>query len=291
MAFFQQLSKRERYIFIGTVIAVVLLILYQCAYKPLDERLADAQKARDRSREDLRAMNSRIEEQAQLTPKWRQMLGGGLKSDVEGAEGQVLHAINEWAQACRVKLTTLRPDRGTDASSNLTSKKRLPEIAFHVTGEGNMESMARLLWRMQSATMPIRVTSISVNANKEGMDSLSFKLELTTIYAPSHRSESQPAPAPGGAGVSPASSSRAAAVPAAREAVAPPASSSAPSSRGQREDGRGEASQPTPASGPGSQPASAPQPLLASQPSEAGQPSTDSQPSGATRPAATEGGQ
>ncbi len=220
MVFFEQLSKRERLIFIGTAIAIVLLILDQFAYNPLCDSLAGAQAARDKCREDLRGIHSNMEKQTQLAPKWRQMLQSGLKSDPEEAESQVLHALHQWAQDCRVKLTMLRSDRGQESASNSPSKKRLPEIAFHATGEGNLESLARLLWRMQSATMPIRVTKVQVNTPKEGIDNLSFQMDLSTIYAPSPRSQSQPAAAPAsgpasatsaassGTGVPPVSSSR-----------------------------------------------------------------------------------
>jgi hypothetical protein len=194
MLFFEQLSKRERYIFIGTAVVLVLLILDQFVYNPLSDRLAQAQESRDKSREALRAINSELEKQTQLAPKWRQMLDSGLKSDPEEAESQVMHALHEWAQDCHVKLTKIGPDRRQETASNAPGKKRLPEISFQVTGEGNMESLARLLWRMQSATMPIRVTSVKANASKEGIDYLSFKLDLSTIYAPSPRSTAQPAP-------------------------------------------------------------------------------------------------
>jgi hypothetical protein len=200
---FQQLSKRERSIFIGAAAAVVLLILYQFAYNPLCDQLADAQTKRDKCREALGAMKLEVGQQAQLAPKWRQMLDSGLKSDAQEAESQVLHALDDWAQQCRVKLSVMRSDRGQENAAN-AGKKRLPEIALHATGEGTMESMGRLLWRMQSATMPIRVTKMQANTPKEGMDYLSFTLDLSTIYAPAPRSASQPA---GGAGTGPVSSS------------------------------------------------------------------------------------
>lgn len=224
MLFFEQLSKRERYVFIGTTIVVVLLILDQFVYNPLSDRLAQAQESRDKSREALRAINSELEKQTQLAPKWRQMLESGLKSDPEEAESQVMHALHEWAQDCHVKLTKIGPDRRQDTASNAPGKKRLPEISFQVTGEGNMESLARLLWRMQSATMPIRVTSVQANASKEGIDYLSFKLDLSTIYAPSPGSASHPVVGPA---VSPVSSSSVSP----RGPSAPPTLTSSPASQ------------------------------------------------------------
>ncbi len=176
------LSRRERYVLIATAAVVAVLALDRLAVSPLLARRAKTGAERDRLVSERDRANVLLARREQLAPRWRQMEATGLKSDAGEAESQILHAIRDWAEEAGVSLSLLKPDR-------LAEKSRLPEIAFQASGTGKMGSVARLLWRVQTATIPIKVTEIQLSARKEGVDDLSFQMRISTLYAPSRTAQ------------------------------------------------------------------------------------------------------
>jgi hypothetical protein len=112
-----------------------------------------------------------------------------MKSDPVEAESQVSHAIYTWAQEAGLTLTLVKPER-------VMEKTKLPEIVFQATGTGTMSSIARLLWQVQTATIPVKVNDVSVSARKEGTDDLAVVLHISTIYAPAQAQPAEAATAP-----------------------------------------------------------------------------------------------
>jgi hypothetical protein len=184
------LSERERYIVLGTVLAVVALALDHFALTPLLAGRSEADNRKKALVAEMSRARSTLKLSQGLKPRWREMVQAGIKSEPAEAESQVLHAIRDWAEESGAALSLLKPDRQTD-------KTRLPEISFQASGAGNMKALARLLWRIQSAAIPIKVTKVQVSARKEGSDDLSFQLNLSTVYSPS-----RPAPATAASGPS-----------------------------------------------------------------------------------------
>ena len=171
------LSKRERYVFLGTLIAVGALALDRFALSPLlDQRSATKTQSASLARQLARAQGL-MEHRDRAAPKWREMIQAGMKNDPAEARSQVLHAVRNWAEASGVALSLLKPER-------LTEKKQLPEIVFQASGTGTLSAVAKLLWRMQTATIPVKITEMQIGARKEGMDNLSFQLRISTVYAP-----------------------------------------------------------------------------------------------------------
>ncbi|HOF19029.1 MAG TPA: hypothetical protein PK082_08970 [Phycisphaerae bacterium] len=179
------LSKRERYVLIGTCVAVGALALDRFVVTPLLDRRSEAETQRTNLTRKINQARTLIERQRLLTPRWQEMLRTGMKSDPAESESQVLHALRNWAEECGITLSLLKPER-------LTEKSRLPQIAFQASGTGNMNAVARLLWRIQTAKSPLCATEVQISARKEGSDDLSFQLRLSTVYSPSQPAKPVP---------------------------------------------------------------------------------------------------
>jgi hypothetical protein len=171
------LSKRERFILIGTLAALGVLALDRFGLSVLLDRRAAAAARRNSLASELSQAQGLMAHHRLLAPRWEEMTRSGLKDDSGDAESQVLHAIRDWAEEAKLSLSLLRPER-------LTAKTRLPGIAFQAAGTGTMGGLSRLLWRIQSASIPIKVTEVQVSTRKEGTDDLSFQLRLSTVYSP-----------------------------------------------------------------------------------------------------------
>jgi hypothetical protein len=187
------ISKREKLVFIGTVLALSLLALDRLAISPLLAAMQATQQTRERLITDNLHTEGLLAQSRQLTPRWQAMVRAGLKQDRGEAENQVQHAILDWVHETAPGQAAAKLTRLT--TNNLSEKTRLPEIAFQVDGTGSLWAVTRLLWHLENADIPVRTTEVQVSA-KEGSSDLIFHLGLSTVYVPPPTS--QPASAPGG---------------------------------------------------------------------------------------------
>ncbi|MCY2931854.1 MAG: GspMb/PilO family protein [Planctomycetota bacterium] len=171
------LSKRETTIFAVAAVVVVAAMGNYLVVSPLLGAREDAQVRRRGLATKLRRAKATLEENRLLAPRWQEMTGAGIKNQDDEAVSQVLHAMRDWADGAGVSLSLLQRERQTE-------KTPLPTIAFQAAGTGTMESVSKLLWRMQNATIPVRVTELQVWARTEGTDDLSIQMRLSTVYLP-----------------------------------------------------------------------------------------------------------
>jgi hypothetical protein len=169
------LSKRERYIVIGVAIAVAALALDYFALTPIWDGLSMAQNRKQSLEKDLNKAKTILAQRQQFSPQWQGWLRTGIQSDAFEAESQVYQSIHNWAQESGVTIAQVKSDRSTE-------KTLLPEISFTTVGMGTMDAISRLLYRVQNATIPIRITEMTLASRKDGVDDLSMTLRLSTVY-------------------------------------------------------------------------------------------------------------
>ena len=168
------LSPRERTIALVVGAAAGLFLLDAVAITPYwttREALAKSIRDADTKLNDAHVLGKRRKE---LGDVWRKMNAGGLKSDVVEAESQLFHALREWTQESGLNFSSSKPERAT-------SEGKFTQINTQVSGSGPQASVAKLLWRLETATIPIRVTEMNVNARREGNDELQVQLGVSTL--------------------------------------------------------------------------------------------------------------
>ncbi len=186
------LSPRERNILVLALTAAAILVLFGIIspYQDWRDGVKDQQKAlQTRVREDRDV----IELRARTAGQWKEMVQPGIKNDPAEAESQLQRAFDDWASQSGFDLRLRKPQRSAE-------KTRLPEIKFQEQGTGTMKSLAGLLWKIQTAGIPIKVTELAVDSHKEGQDDLTIKFGLSTVYTlhPVFPPSSGPAVASGG---------------------------------------------------------------------------------------------
>jgi hypothetical protein len=168
------LSKREKYIAIGVAIAVVVLALDQLVFEPLFAQLKAIQNQRTDAVAKMDAANDLFARQRKLRVVWKKMQSGGLKADASSAESQAMHAILDWTATSGVQLTALKPERSM-------TQGQFQVISFHVTATGSMATVSRLLWAIETASIPVRVNDVQITPQPEGTDHLSVQLSVSTL--------------------------------------------------------------------------------------------------------------
>ena len=93
-----------------------------------------------------------------LRARWDDMQMRSLASNESIAESDVLTAVSRWTNTSRLVVTSLRP-RWLDGGDD----HKLLEI--RATGQGDMESIARFLYELESDALAVRLQEIEM---KEG---------------------------------------------------------------------------------------------------------------------------
>jgi Tfp pilus assembly protein PilO len=102
------------------------------------------------------------------------MLSDGLRSDAE-VESRILGALREWSGAAGLALSSIRPER-------VSSEKGLQEMILSVAGKGTLDSVARFVWQVETASLPVKIKDMQLGSSSESGDSMSLQLHLSALY-------------------------------------------------------------------------------------------------------------
>ena len=168
------LTKRERYIAIVTGALVGVLLLYFIVIGPYIDRRGQIKAEVEAAMNDKEKADLLFRQQIKMRHVWKEMIDGGLSVSQSDAESQLQLALNDWSRDCGVTVSKLKDER-----SVLDGK--FVQIGFHLTGTGPLATISNLLWRVETTTMPLRVSEIQVTPLKEGIDELQLELSLSTL--------------------------------------------------------------------------------------------------------------
>ncbi|MDB5172411.1 MAG: hypothetical protein JWO87_873 [Phycisphaerales bacterium] len=188
-------SKREQQLGIIVGVAVALAAGYYFVVKPYTDRLATVSGQQKDTEEKLKAARTLFEQRIELRTQFKKMVAGGLKSDRSEADSQVQHALRDWSQECGLRTLSVKPERET-------TERNFLALSFHLTGSGSQASIAKLIWAIETAPMPMRVDEVQLSPQKEGMDDLQLQLTVSTLCLnpEADRTVQIDAPKPAGSG-------------------------------------------------------------------------------------------
>jgi len=168
------LSKREKYIALATIVAVIVLGLDYYLLTPFLDRRAELRTEKQNLLAEFSRARALFARRKLLTPEWRRMTGSGISSDPVEADAQVLNRVREWFQQSELNITSLKPERTSDREEPL-------EIAFQVAGTGPMRSVARFLWLLETSPLPVKIKHLQIGSRKEGVDDLTVQLRISAL--------------------------------------------------------------------------------------------------------------
>ena len=169
------LSKRERFIGIVTGSLLGFVGLQHFIVGPmLDQRASLAAQIKVTEGE-LKKHTDKIDLSRRANSNWA-TLAPKVFSNASDAESQVLHSVRDWAAEAGVNIASINPQRGEP-------EKDFVKLTFRATGTGQMGQIGRFLNRVQSASIPVRITDLSISSrSREGVDDLSISVAISTIY-------------------------------------------------------------------------------------------------------------
>jgi len=185
------LSKRERIIAVVAAVAFAALVLDHYALTPLLESGALMEARRAAATAKLQQSITLFRRQKAMSRRWNEMIEGGLMSDPAEAEGQVLHALQGWANEAGLVVTSMKPERAPTSGE-------LPEITVQISGTGPMRAVSRFLYQVQTARFPLRIRDMQLGTRQEGADDLTLQLRVSTLYLSETALSARPAGKPRG---------------------------------------------------------------------------------------------
>jgi hypothetical protein len=167
------LSKRERFISIAVVVAAAALLLDGLVLSPyLNWRSSLAAQCKAQAALLDNARHS-LEKEKQL----RQTLAGmdaSMTSDSSAAEGQLHHLVHDWEQQAAVTNASFERLRTIEEHG-------LVHLTYHVAADGNTAAVAMLLYRIETAAIPIRIDDLQITAKGDGGDNLQVHLNISSL--------------------------------------------------------------------------------------------------------------
>lgn len=170
-------NTREKILITAALAVLGLLVLDWYALSPLLDGRAVARADRKLRQAEMDGARNVLQQREDQESQWSTMQTGGLKQGRAEAEGQILRSLRDWAAETGVNISSLRPEYPVQQSD-------LSEIIVHAAGTGSMQSARGLLWRIETARIPVRVKMLQLGSRKDGTDDLSVHLRLSTLYLP-----------------------------------------------------------------------------------------------------------
>jgi len=181
------LSRRERIAAIITLIVVGALLVDKFALTPALKRLQQVENQKQELLAQINEARNLFERRRLMERKWKTMSSDGLQNDAD-VESRIVRALDKWSQDTRLTLTSVKPER-------LASDKGLKEITFVVAGRGRLDAVARFLWQVETAELPVKVKDMQLGSTSEAGDSMSLQLRLSALYLGAQRKSSEKKPA------------------------------------------------------------------------------------------------
>lgn len=169
------LSKRERMIFWITLVLMVMLVADRFVINPGLEARDSVSEEKQRLRAEVSAMRRVLKGSTTRARQWQEMIENGLLDDPSAAQSSMLHALEEWSEQSRVRLTSVTPQRST-------RDRGLRDIVFTIAGKGDMASIGEFVWLIEQTSKPVKITNLQLGSTNASGRDLNLTLKLSMLY-------------------------------------------------------------------------------------------------------------
>ncbi|MHC4625614.1 MAG: hypothetical protein ACYTDV_01415 [Planctomycetota bacterium] len=169
---------------IAAIASVGLFAAVKLVIDPVQAKRDSMESQRQQLLGDLNEAELLIGNHARMQRRWNSMLSDGLRNEAE-AESKILGALRQWSGAANMALSSIRPER-------TSSNKGLQEMIFTVAGRGSLESVARFLWQIETAALPVKIRDMQLGSSSEAGDSMSLQLHLSALYLGAPKKQVEP---------------------------------------------------------------------------------------------------
>jgi hypothetical protein len=173
----------------GAIGAVVLLALNSLVIEPYYARLDELDGEKRQAFKTIDANDKLLITQKNLQGDWNSMLTNGLEADDSTAASRTQQMIQTWARGANIALESTTPNHPPSKGPFQTVEFTLD---FSTSGNDSMRQIARLLSSIESAHIPMRMSSIHIQSTRDGTSQLNVKVVVSALYMPPTGANAQP---------------------------------------------------------------------------------------------------
>jgi len=167
------LSSRERYITLAALAVGSIFALDRLGFSPyLDKRKELAERIEQR-RHDMDGAKQLLQREQRL----RQILTGmgqTLRADASSVEGQLLHLLHQWQEESGVREASFQ-------RVFTVEEHGFTHLRFQVSATGSMGAVAMLVYRVETAPIPLRVDDVHVLPKSGNGNELQIQLAVSAL--------------------------------------------------------------------------------------------------------------
>jgi len=177
------LRRREKLIALAAAGVVLLWLLDSLVLTPVWQRYRDDRQRALAVQQELFKAEQLLRRADALEAQHRGRMAAGLALPASQAEGKMLEAIERWATGCGLREVSMRPERADPENG-------VQAIRCRVAAEGPMSALVGTCWRMETASIPLRIERLRVSAPDSTADRLSIQLDISTVCLAADATES-----------------------------------------------------------------------------------------------------
>ncbi len=169
------LTKRERYISIITVVAIVILISDKLLITPLIQIRQRLNLELYETQTLFEQADLMVARKGAIENQWRHLFDIGLDYDVEKIEGSVFRYVKDSSQKRGVALSSIQPDI-------VSSDDGLGHIEFTLSAFGTMKAVSQFIWDMETSQLPLRIINFQIGSGNKSASVINLQMKLSAIY-------------------------------------------------------------------------------------------------------------
>ena len=170
------LSKRERQISVVVLVAAGLFVADRVALTPyLERRRALTEEAAAKA-DELAGMARTIKEEGKIRRSLIAMAGadGARPGDASEAEGRFLTLLHDWERQAGVAKASFQRLQSAEAYG-------FTRLTFQVSAAGRMPAIAGLMYRIETAAIPLRIDQMQIMLSGESGEELQVQFKVSTL--------------------------------------------------------------------------------------------------------------
>ena len=185
------LSQREKYVAIALSAVLVIVVLNYVVYSPLSSWSNDIEDAREKANQQKISDEKLFADQKKLNKVWDELKKGGLESDIADAQINLRQAVTDWAHQSNVNISAIKPQ-----TAAAIEKSGFVQVPIQFDGTGTTSSVAKFLYQIEVAKIPVRIHNCQIGSTKDGVDDLHIVVDLTTLCVAQQQAPKPPADGP-----------------------------------------------------------------------------------------------
>ena len=167
-------NQRRRILAVAAIVCVAAVAGDRLVLSPLQnlwtarsERIVELEKSLSKGR-------LLVDREQAMKERWQDMKQRSLPADMSVAEDQMLKSVGRWTRDSRLGVTSLKP-RWTD------DEEDFKKLEFRAAAQGDMESIARFVYELETDPLPLKVEDIEIAARDESGSALALAVRFTGL--------------------------------------------------------------------------------------------------------------